>query len=101
MNQQGATPVLVLTPINPKLRKILGPLGWDTRHQQVVAYLESLQGKYRFKFLDLTDPSVFGFVAKQFYDGVHMTTINTEKAIDYILKQTGGIPPVTPPAGGN
>jgi hypothetical protein len=101
MNQQGATPVLVLTPINPKLREIIGPLGWDTRHQQVVAYLESLQGKYRFKFLDLTDPSVFGFVPKQFYDGVHMTTVNTEKAIDYILKQTGGIPPVTPRAGGN
>ena len=100
MNDQGATPLLVLTPINPKLAKILNPLGRLVRHQQVVSYIESLQGKYQFKFLDLTDPSVFGFVPKQFYDGMHMTTINTEKAIDYILKQTGGVPPVTPPASG-
>ena len=44
---------------------------------------------------------MFGFDPKQFYDGMHMTTINTEKAIDYILKQTGGVPPVKPPASGN
>jgi hypothetical protein len=99
MNQQGATPLLVLTPINPKLRAILGPLGWDARHEQVVQYIESLQGTYDFKFLDLTDPSLFGFDPKQFYDGMHMTTVNTEKAIDYILKATGGVPPVKPPAG--
>jgi len=100
MNAQGATPVLAITPINPKLAKILNPLGRTQRHQQVLDYIESLQGKYHFKLVDLTDPSVFGFDPKQFYDGMHMTTINTEKAIDYILKQTGGVPPVMPPASG-
>jgi hypothetical protein len=100
MNDQGATPLIVLTPINPKLAKVLNPLGRLQRHQQVVSYIESLQGKYQFKFLDLTDPSVFGFDPKQFYDGMHMTTINTEKAIDYILETTGGVPPVKPPASG-
>ena len=101
MNEQGATPLVVLTPINPKLATVLDPLGRTIRHRQVVSYIESLQGKYQFKFLDLTDPSLFGFDPKQFYDGMHMTTINTEKAIDYILKQTGGVPPVKPPASGN
>ena len=100
MNDQGATPLIVLTPINPKLGKILNPLGRKLRHEQVVSFIESMQGKYDFKFLDLTDPSVFGFDPKQFYDGMHMTTINTEKAIGYILKETGGVPPVKPPAGG-
>ena len=100
MNAQGATPLIALTPINPKLRKILGPMGWEVRHKQVVAYIESLKGTYDFVFVDLTDPSVFGFGPKQFYDGMHMTTINTEKALDYILKQTGGVPPVKPPASG-
>ncbi len=100
MNEQGITPLLVLTPINPKLAKVLDPLGRKTRHQQVVTYIESMQGEYDFKFLDLTDPSLFGFDPKQFYDGMHMTTINTQKAIDYILKKTGGVPPVKPPAGG-
>ena len=100
MNDQGATPLIVLSPINPKLREVLGPLGWDERHTQVVAYIESLQGEYDFKFVDLTDPTVFGFNPKQWYDGVHMTTVNTRPAIDYILEQTGGVPPVAPPAGG-
>jgi hypothetical protein len=100
MNDQGATPLVVLTPINPKLRKILAPLGWETRHEQVVAYIESQKAHYDFIFIDLTDPSVFGFDPKQFYDGMHMTTINTRRAIDYILKQTGGVPPVQPPASG-
>jgi hypothetical protein len=100
INAQGATPILAITPINPKLAKVLDPLGRAQRHQQVLAYLRSLSSKYRFKLVDLTDPSVFGYDPKQWYDGVHMTTVNTEKAIDHILAQTGGIPPVHLPASG-
>ena len=100
MNEQGTTPLIVLTPINPKMRKVLGPLGWNVRHKQVVTYIESLQGEYDFKFVDMTDPRVFGFDPRQWYDGVHMTTVNTRPAIDYILKESGGVPPVQPPAGG-
>ncbi len=100
MNDQGATPLVVLTPIHPKLRKVLGPLGWELRHEQVAAYIESQQSAYDFVFVDMTDPAVFGFDPKQFYDGMHMTTVNTRRAIDYILKETGGVPPVEPPASG-
>ncbi len=100
MNDQGATPLVVLTPINPKLRTILGPLGWDERHEQVVAYVESQQSAHDFVFLDMTDPAVFGFDPRQWYDGVHMTTINTRLAIDHILRRAGGVPPVRRPAGG-
>lgn len=99
MNEQGATPLVVLTPINPKLRKILGPLGWTERHRQVVAYIESQQSAYDFIFLDLTDPTDFDVDPKQWYDGLHMTTVNTRPAIDHILEQTGGVPPVQSPAG--
>ena len=56
MNEQGATPLIVLTPINPKLAKIVEPAGLvQSRHQQVVDYIESLKGKYHFVFVDLTD----------------------------------------------
>jgi len=96
MNAQGAKPLIVLTPINPKLRKILGPLGWETRHKQVAAYLRSLQKTYDFVFLDLTDPRDFGFNRREWYDGVHLTTVNTRLATDYIFEQTGGVPPVAP-----
>lgn len=92
MNDHGATPLIVLTPINPKLLKVLGPLGWPERHQQVVDYVASLEGKYDFVFVDITDMTKFGADPVQFYDGVHMATINTRRAIDYVLKQTGGIP---------
>ena len=47
MNDRGATPLIVLTPINPKLAKV--SIRWPMiRHQQVVSYIESLQGKYQF-----------------------------------------------------
>jgi len=92
MNDHGATPLIVLTPINPKLLKIIAPLGWPQRHQQVLDYLASLHGKYDFVFVDISDITKFGADPKQFDDGVHMTTVNTRRAIDYVLKQTGGIP---------
>ena len=100
MNEQDRTPVVVLTPINPRLRKILAPLGWDDRHEEVVTYLRSLQGRYDFVILDMTDPRVFGFDRHEWYDGVHMTTVNTRRAVDYIIRQTGGWPPAQPPEGG-
>ena len=100
MNEQGETPLIVLTPVNPKLRRIIAPLGWTERYEEVVAYVESLRAEYDFVFLDMTDPRVFDFDRKEWYDGVHMTTVNTRPAIDYILEQTGGLPPVAPPADG-
>jgi hypothetical protein len=92
MNEKGATPLIVLTPINPKLRKYVDPLGWPERHKQVVDYVESLKTRYDFVFVDITDITKWGGDPEQFYDGVHMTTINTAKAVDYVLKQTGGLP---------
>ncbi len=101
MNEQGAAPLVVLTPINPKLRRILVPLGWNERHEQVTAYIEAQQSVYDLTFLDMTDPTVFGFDPTQWYDGVHMTAINTRPAIDHVLEQTGGVPPVEPAASGD
>lgn len=92
MNDQGATPLIVLTPINPKLLKVVGPLGWPERHRQVLDYVASLEGKYDFVFVDITDLTKIGADPVQFYDGVHMTTINTRRAIDYVLQRTGGLP---------
>ena len=90
MNDEGATPLIVLTPINPKLLKVVDPLGWYTRHGQVVDYVESLKATYDFEFVDITDMTKFGADPVQFYDGVHMTTINTRRAIDYVLKRPAG-----------
>jgi len=93
MNDQGATPLIVLSPINPKLRKVLAPLGWSVRHKQVAAYIESQQETYDFICIDMTDPRVFDFDPDEWYDGVHMTTVNTRPTIDHILEEAGGVPP--------
>ena len=86
MNEHGSKPLIVLTPINPKLRPYVDPLGWPERHQQVLDYLESLKAKYDFDFIDITDITTWGGDPEGFYDGVHMTVDNTAKATDYVLK---------------
>ena len=92
MNAHGAKPVIVLTPINPLLVRVVGPLGWDERHRQVVDFIQSLHAKYRFDFVDVTDLRTFHGDPVQFFDGVHMTAVNTDRVIRYVLKRTGGMP---------
>ncbi len=92
MNDQATTPVIVLTPINPKLRKLVAPLGWTERHEEVRRYLASLRAEYSFVLVDISDPATFGADPVQWYDGVHMTGVNTRRAIDFILEEIEGIP---------
>jgi hypothetical protein len=92
MNEQGTAPLIVLTPINPKLREYVDPLGWPERHQQVLDYLEAMQKKYDFAFIDITDITTWDGDPEGFYDGVHMTTDNTKRAATYVLKKMGGLP---------
>ncbi len=92
MNAHGSEPLLVLTPISPRLVKVIGPLGWYQRHRQVVDFIQSLQGSYRFVFVDLTDIRTFNGDPRQFGDGVHLATANTRRLIDYLLRLPGGIP---------
>src|SRR5207249_10703205 len=60
MDAWGRPPVIVLTPIHPAMRAFLGPLGWDARHRQVLAYLHELSRRYRFSLVDMTSISSFG-----------------------------------------
>ena len=92
MNAHGAKPLIVLTPINPTLLRVVGPLGWYQRHRQVVDFIQSLHAKYRFDFVDVTDLRTFHGDPVQFFDGVHMTAVNTDRVIRYVLKRTGGVP---------
>ena len=87
MNENGAKPLIVLTPINPKLREYVDPLGWPERHHEVLDYLESMQKKYDFEFIDITDITTWDGDPEGFYDGVHMTVDNTARATDYVLKK--------------
>jgi len=91
MNRWGIRPVLVLTPIHPELHAIIGPQGWDRRHQQVLDYLHKLQARYRFTVMDMTSITSFGGSPQGFVDGSHMKRSNLRLMIDAILRQDPGL----------
>jgi hypothetical protein len=90
MNDQGATPVIVLSPQQPQVTAAVGEAGWDARRRQLIAYLDSLQGRYDFVLLDFTDVRSFGGDPDEFYDGYHMTVPNTRRLIDAVLERDPG-----------
>lgn len=87
MDAWGTSPVIVLTPIHPAMRRTLGPLGWTERHRQVLAYLRSLRKRHRFELLDLTSLSSFGGSPSDFYDGFHLTLPNVHRMLDAIVRR--------------
>jgi hypothetical protein len=90
MKEWGYAPVIVLSPIHPAFRKALGPLGWDSRHREVLAYLRALQRRDGFTFLDMTSLSSFGGSPSDFYDGMHLTLPNVHRLLDAILRRAAG-----------
>lgn len=87
MNAWGRPPVIVLTPIHPKMRAVLGPLGWNVRYRQVLAYLHELSARYRFSVVDMTSLSSFGGSPRLFYDGFHLTVPNMHRLIDALVSK--------------
>ena len=85
MLRVGRKPVLVITPMQPVLLDELGPLGYDARRRDVLAYLRSLQKRLPFRLFDFSDPTSFNGSARDFYDGYHMTVQNTRRLIDALL----------------
>jgi hypothetical protein len=87
MNAWGEPPVIVLTPIHPAMRAVLGPLGWNVRHRQVLAYLDALSQRYRFTVIDMTSLSSFGGSPRLFYDGFHLTIPNMHRLLDTLVRK--------------
>ena len=86
MNSWGATPVIVLSPMHPRLQRDLRPYGWSTRHRELVAYLRSLGSRYRFALLDMSRIRSFGGSRRFFYDGVHMMPANYRRLVRAVLR---------------
>jgi len=89
MNQLGATPVIVLSPYQPQLLAALRPLGWNTRHRQVLQFLQSLHARYRFVLLDMTHIATFHGSPSNFYDGVHMRLRNVHRLLRTVVAESG------------
>jgi hypothetical protein len=88
LNRWGEAPVIVLTPMHPKLMRALAPVGWAARHRDLVDYLAHLRARYRFRFLDFTSIRSFGGDPNGFYDPVHMREPNLHRMLSAIAGRT-------------
>jgi hypothetical protein len=93
MNRWGSSPVIVLSPMQPKLSRAIGPLGMWARRREVLAYLHRLQQRYRFTVLDMTSIKSFHGSPRAFYDGVHMKVANLRRMVDAVLARTSQLDP--------
>jgi hypothetical protein len=90
MHAWGIRPVIVLTPVQPKLLRVIGPLGWQRRHAQVVSYLHAVAKHTPFELLDASHVATFGGSRRAFYDGVHMTAPNARRLATWLVKRSRG-----------
>ncbi len=85
MKSWGAVPVIVITPIHPKLQRILAPLGWTDRHRDLLVLLNRLHRTYRFQLVDESFISTWNGVPYDFADGVHLFPSNMRRLTDAVL----------------
>jgi hypothetical protein len=85
MNSWGAAPVIVITPIHPKLQKILAPMGWTDRHRDLLNLLNTLHRSYRFELVDESFDSSWNGVPSDFADGIHLEPSNMRRLTDAVL----------------
>jgi hypothetical protein len=90
LDRWGQPPVIVLTPMHPKLEQELGPVGWSGRHRELVAYLRRLRSTYAFRYLDFTSIRSFGGSPGGFYDPVHMREGNLHRMLTAVLARAAG-----------
>jgi hypothetical protein len=88
MHAWGIRPIIVLTPIQPKLLRAIGSLGWWRRHADVVRYLHSVQKRVPFELLDASEVATFGGSRRAFYDGVHMTPPNVRRLMTWVVRHS-------------
>jgi hypothetical protein len=81
----GVRPVVVLTPMHPKLLAAVRKAGWGQRHREVMAYLRAQQKTYDFSLLDCSELSSIGGDPAAFYDGFHFKRSNARRLVDTVV----------------
>ena len=95
----GVTPVVVLTPYHPTLRRFIVARGWGRIHAAVLAFLRDQQAETPLRVLDMTSISSFGGWPNGFYDGVHPRPAMTRRLLAAVLRRAGTAlePPLSEP----
>jgi hypothetical protein len=96
-NERGDVPTIFLTPYHPLAEQLLDRYGLAEREREVRSTLKRLQrdGDVEFELVDLTDLASFKGAEAEFYDGVHMTPVNTRR----VLARIDELGLLAPPAG--
>ena len=84
LNDHGTTPLMVLMPVHPTVLAAMP--GWQKGRVHMLAYLTRLKRKYDLTVLDLTNIASFGGDPNEFYDGVHTTIVNSDRAIKRMVE---------------
>jgi len=87
LDRLGAKPAIVLMPLHPTLLAAVRPAGWETRHREVLDYLEGLQKRYDFVTLDLSRLDSVDGDPDAFYDGFHITGSNARRVLDTVVRR--------------
>ena len=85
-NLHGVEPVIVVMPYHPEALAAFRAAGWDAKEAAFKTFLESLEGRYRFRLLDYTDIAAFHGSADEFYDGAHVTAVNSRRILVQAVK---------------
>jgi hypothetical protein len=80
-NQHDVTPLVILMPVQPRALKAFRAAGFQRHLNALTGYLAQAQTRGRFRVLDFTDIRTFGGSAREFYDAVHPTGVNTQRII--------------------
>jgi hypothetical protein len=89
MNEHGSTPVIVLNPTHPVLLAELRKRGHPDR-AAALRYLESLQARYDFVFVDAEDIRVWGGSPADFANANHVNRRNMRRMLDYVVAHSQG-----------
>ncbi len=81
LNDHGATPVIVLMPIHPRVLRVMKAHDMGAERRQLREYLAGLSETLNVKVLDFTTIGSFNGRAEWFYDGVHITRRNSNRVI--------------------
>jgi hypothetical protein len=82
LNKHDCEPLLILTPIHPKVLRVMRNDHWVKQRASLMAYFKGLQERYHFTVLDFTSISTFNGDPAAFYDHEHMKASNMRRLLD-------------------
>lgn len=81
----GVQTIVFMTPVHPELMARL-PRGYAAWHAEVARRARSMSLRHGADFRDFTDPSSFGGLSDDFFDGVHYDDRNAVRLVRALLR---------------